>query len=251
MTGQPHQRTIDYDSLADRYAIHRVIHPGVLRALLETGDIGRSSGVLELGCGTGNYIIALTEATGCTALGLDPSRQMLSEASARSSDVVFQQATAEQMAVPGESFQLVFSVDVLHHLRSTQAYFKEAHRVLESGGKLCTVTDSEWVIRHREPLAIYFPETVQVDLDRYPSVAEVRETMAGSGFKDLSEELVEFRYELTDARPYREKVFSSLQLISEAAFRRGIQRLERDVSSGPISCVSRYLLIWGAKDPLG
>lgn len=251
MTGQPHPRTIDYDNLADRYAIHRAIHPSVLKALLETSDIGRSSRVLEIGCGTGNYIIALAEAAGCTALGLDPSRQMLSEASARSSDVVFQQAAAEQMAVPGGSFQLVFSVDVLHHLRSAQAYFREAHRVLKEGSKICTVTDSEWIIRRREPLAIYFPETVQVDLDRYPSVAEVRPTMAGSGFKDLSEELVEFRYELTDTRPYRKKVFSSLQLISEAAFRRGIQRLNREVSSGPIGCGSRCLLMWGSKDPLG
>ena len=172
---------------------------------------------------------------------------MLSEAGARSSDVVFQQATAEQLGVPSESFQLVFSVDVVHHLRNVQAYFKEAHRVLRREGKICTVTDSEWIIRQRHPLAVYFPETVQVDLDRYPSIAEVRQTMAGSGFKDISEELVEFSYELTDARPYHEKVFSPLQLIPETAFRRGIQRLEMDLRSGPISCVSRYLLIWGSK----
>jgi len=62
MTGQPHPHTIDYDNLADRYAIHRAIHLGVLKALLETSDIGRSSRVLEVGCGTGNYIIALAEA---------------------------------------------------------------------------------------------------------------------------------------------------------------------------------------------
>ena len=143
MNGQPDQRKIDYDTLPSRYATHRAVHPGVLKALLETSDVGQASRVLEVGCGTGNYIIALTEKIGCTALGLDPSRQMLSEANTRSSAVAFQQATAEQLCVPGESFQLVFSVDVLHHLRNVQAYFKEAHRVLRIEGKICTVTDSE------------------------------------------------------------------------------------------------------------
>ena len=88
---------------------------------------------------------------------------------------------------------------------------------------------------------------MQVNLERYPSVAQVRQTMSGSGFNDISEEIVEIRYELTDIRPYREKVYSSLQLNPEAAFRRGIQRLETDLRAGPISCVSRYLLIWGTK----
>ena len=121
------------------------------------------------------------------------------------------------------------------------------HRILRNGGKICTVTDSEWIIWHREPQAVYFPEIVQVELERYPSVAEVLQAMADSRFKDLSQELVEFRHELTDACPYRGKVFSALQQIPEVAFRRGLQRLERDLRAGPISCVSRYLLIWGTE----
>ena len=39
--------------------------------------------------------------------------------------------------------------------------------------------------------------------------------------------------------------FSSLLLIDEDAFARGMARLEADLARGPIPCVSPYTLIWG------
>jgi hypothetical protein len=53
--------------------------------------------------------------------------------------------------------------------------------------------------------------------------------------------------DLSDIQAYRDKAFSALLLISEAAFQRGIERMEQDLSTGPIPCVSRYLLLWGTK----
>ncbi len=47
------------------------------------------SRVLELGCGTGNYIYALQSLTGCAAWGLDPSTEMLSEARSHGPDVTW------------------------------------------------------------------------------------------------------------------------------------------------------------------
>ncbi|MDG6911932.1 MAG: hypothetical protein JRN35_02485 [Nitrososphaerota archaeon] len=59
--------------------------------------------------------------------------------------------------------------------------------------------------------------------------------------------MVEFPYELTDASAYRSKVFSSLQLISEQDFQRGLKRMEEQLAKGPISCMSRYSIVWGSK----
>jgi hypothetical protein len=39
---------------------------------------------------------------------------------------------------------------------------------------MTTVTDSEAVIRRRIPLIRYFPETAEVDLLLYPTVAPIR-----------------------------------------------------------------------------
>ena len=119
--------------------------------------------------------------------------------------------------------------------------------MLNPGGRACTVTDSEWIIRHRTPLAAYFPETVTVDLERYPRSDQLYQAMRAAGLLELAEHQVESPFQLTDAQAYRDKAFSSLHLISEEAFERGLQRMERDLEAGPILGISRYVLLWGAK----
>lgn len=238
---------IDYDQIASEYARHRRVHPAVLRGLLSTSRVGSASKVLEVGCGTGNYIVAMAALAGSSCWGIDPSEQMLSTARERSGKINFQRGKAERLDFPSDFFDLVFSVDVIHHVGNRLAHFREAYRVLRAGGKGCTVTDSEWIIRHRQPLAVYFPETVEIELGRYPRIAELRDIMEHVGFGEMTEETVEFAYPLTDLRAYRDKAFSSLHFIPEEAFQRGIERMERDLRTGPIQCVPRYLLLWGTK----
>jgi len=240
--------SVDYDEIASEYARHRQVHPGVLGSLLSVSGVGNTSRVLEVGCGTGNYIVALESLAGCSCWGIDPSEEMLSRARERSENASFQPGRAERLLFPESFFDLVFSVDVIHHVSNRRAYFREAYRVLKADGTICTVTDSEQIIRHREPLAVYFPDTVGVDLDRYPRIRELREVMHHVGFSEVAETLVEFTRHLTDIQPYRDKAFSSLHLMSEESFRRGIRRMERDLRNGPITQVSRYLLLWGTKE---
>jgi len=238
---------INYNKIASEYARHRQVHPEVLRSLFSTSGVGSASKVLEVGCGTGNYIVVLESLAGCSCWGIDPSEQMLSKARERSRKINFQLGVAERLDFPQDFFDLVFSVDVIHHMGNRHEYFQEACRVLKAGGKVCTVTDSEWIIRHRQPLAVYFPETVEVELSRYPRIAELRKLMERVGFGGITENTVEFSYQLTDIQAYRDKAFSSLHLIPEEAFQKGIKRMKRDLSTGPIQCISRYLLLWGTK----
>jgi ubiquinone/menaquinone biosynthesis C-methylase UbiE len=235
----------DYAGLAQEYARHRWVHPEVLRGLLEESRIAASSRVLEVGCGTGNYIVALESAVSCQCWGIDPSEEMLAEAGERPGRVHFQVGRAEQLEFSTGFFDLVFSVDVIHHLEDIALYFQDACLVLRPGGRICTVTDSESIIRHREPLSVYFPESVDVDLARYPRLSELRDLMRDAGFTELSEHTVEFPYEARDAQAYRDRAFSSLHLIGEQDWRRGLERMDRDLRSGPIPGVSRYVLLWG------
>ena len=238
---------IDYDQIAAEYARHRQVHPEVLKSLLAGVQPGPAARVLEVGCGTANYITAIAAYTGCAAWGIDPSEQMLAHARARSSAVTFQVGRAETLDFPAESFDLAFSVDVIHHVVDRPASFREAYRVLCSGGRVCTVTDSEDIIRRRQPLSVYFPESVTVELNRYPRISDLDTAMRQAGFTPLSEQTVEYTFTTTDIQAYRDRAFSSLHLISEAAFQAGIQRMEADLQKGPIQCVPRYLLLWGSK----
>ena len=82
---------------------------------------------------------------------------------------------------------------------------------------------------------------------RYPSIDLLQTELLSAGFGDLGETLVEFSTVLTDIEPYRARVFSSLRLIPQEAFDRGMARLERDFQAGPIPWVARCVMLWGAK----
>lgn len=235
---------LDYDRLAPGYARHRQPHPGVLQALCDADDPDLP--VLEVGCGTGNYIAALQPHLP-RACGIDPSPQMLHQSKARAPGTRLSQGRAEQLSFQARFFGLVFSVDVIHHLTDPLAYFGEAYRVLDSNGRVCTATDSEWTIRHRQPLSTYFPETISYELERYPPIVDLKVMMSSAGFAQIAEHTTECASATTDIQAYRDKAFSALHLIPEQAFRRGIKHMEQDLQTGPIPCTSRYTLLWGTK----
>lgn len=238
---------IDYNPLALKYAQNRRINPRVIEHLVISGKISPSSLVLEVGCGTGNYISTIEEEVHCSCWGCDPSQQMLSEAGNKSKNLHLQHGRAEKLEYPENTFDLIYTVDVIHHVSSPDLYFQEAFRVLKPGGKICTVTESGQAIRDRRPFANYFPDTVAVDLQRYPTITSLHRIMNQVGFTSISEETIQQQYDRTDIQDFRDKAYSCLHLISEEAFKTGIHHMEQDLQKGPIPFISSYLLMWGSK----
>ena len=236
--------TVDYDgALANAYATHRVVHPVVAERLASV--LTPTSVALEVGCGTGNYLRALRASADCDCVGIDPSTAMLAKARSMADPRVrLIGGRAERLELPDGAFDLVFSVDVIHHVHDRPAAFREAVRVMRGGAHACTVTDSESVIRRRL-LSRYFPETVDVELARYPSVETLRDEMTAAGLRSIREEEVAHDFEVVDAHPFREKVFSSLLFIGDDAFARGLARLEADLQRGPLVLTARCTMLWG------
>lgn len=239
---------IDYNSLVSEYAQHRKANPAVLKQLIELGRIEPSSRVLEVGCGTGNYISAIQRLTGCSAYGCDPSREMLVQAEKRGQPVQFQEGRGESLPYPDTSFDLIFSIDVIHHIEQPSRYFLEANRALRAQGKICTVTESSYLIRRRRPFAIYFPETVAVDLRRYPRISELKRNLGNAGFTGMRSEIVKMPFELVDIQDFRDQAYSCLHLISADGFRRGVEQMDQDLKNGPIPFISNYLFLWAGKE---
>lgn len=246
--------TVNYDEGADEYAAHRLLHQGVFDELCDRGlevvsnaAAGTGPAILEVGCGTGNYVRAIVRRFPCVAYGLDPSAAMLTHARMATASVVWIQGRAEQMGIADATLDLIYSVDVIHHVSDRGAYYREVARTLKPGGQVCTVTDSAEIIRQREILSGYFPETVEVELARYPRVAQLQAAMTAAGLGVSEEVTVSEPYELTNVQPFRDKAYSSLHLIPERSWQTGLERMKRDLARGPIRGISRYTCLWGSK----
>ena len=237
---------MNYDRLAADYAANRRVHPAILAKLLAVVASAHAGTVVDIGCGTGNYAAAVQEEAGpagACVLGVEPSSGMLAFAQARGIRVC--QGRAEAIPLAAAAVDLLFSVDVVHHLQAVPAYFAEARRVLRPGGRFCTATDSERIIATRRPLAAYWPETVAGELERYHPIPTLKQWLTTAGFQSVCDEDVEFSYLLRDAEPYRRRAYSALQRIDDEAWRRGLAQLEADLQRAPVPCSARYTLVWG------
>ncbi len=252
---------MDYDHLAEAYGRNRAVHPDVLTALIERGGVAEGSRVLEIGCGTGNYISAIASATGAVCTGIDPSAEMLRRARANPAlpknrmaerpEVTFVRAGAEDVPLADRQFDLVYSVDVIHHIEDRDAAAREAFRLLKPGGTLMIVTESEDDLRNRTPHVTYFPDTVEVELERYPSLETIERELEAAGMEIGAEIAVSRPRQVEEIVAYRDKAYSSLHLISEEAFDRGLARMAADLERGPISGDSRYTIVVGRRPMSG
>ncbi|MGL5858927.1 MAG: class I SAM-dependent methyltransferase [Angustibacter sp.] len=239
--------TIDYDNLATEYARNRRTYPGLVEHLVEHAGVGARSTVLEVGCGTANHVTAVQQRTGAVCGGLEPSTQMLAFARSQPAPLDLRQGRAEDLDYDEASLDLIFSVDVIHFITDPERYLSRAFAALKPGGYVCTVTDSEWNIRHRLPLSRFFPTAVDAELARYPRIETLVAAMSGAGFTEQHEATVSSTYELTDAQRFEEKAFSCLHLIPEEEFQAGVAALRAALAEGPVPGNLRSTVLWGQR----
>ena len=240
---RPH---ISFDAYADTYAAGRAAAPWVLAPLREAvAALPLDGAVVEIGCGTGNYVIALAAALPERRyFGFDVAQAMVQLAQRRRPSVCFVIGQAGA-AFPFKSaaFAFAFAVDVVHHVQDLDGFFAEAARVLVPGGRMMIVTDSEDDIRERS-LTRCFPETLESELGRYPTLAALEAAAAASGLSLCGRDAAEGRIPLTAefVAGLEGKCFSALRLISDQAHGRGLARA-REALKGRADWESRYTLL--------
>lgn len=108
---------------------------GMINPLTKPG-----SHILGVGCGRGDVLEALAD-MGCTCVGLEPSRHMI-EICRQSARFEMVWGTADRLDFPDETFDVVFSQQVIEHLHPEDVpdHFAESFRVLRSGGVLSVET---------------------------------------------------------------------------------------------------------------
>jgi len=127
-----HGLTPFYDSFA------KLVNP-LRRRLLQQANIQPGQRVLDFGCGTGLLTRMLKQSSpNVQVTGLDGDEDVLNIARAKSrgADIQWDHALAFDMPYPDNSFDVVVSSFVTHHLTSVDKVraFKEVHRILRPNG---------------------------------------------------------------------------------------------------------------------
>jgi ubiquinone/menaquinone biosynthesis C-methylase UbiE len=174
---------------------------------------------------------------------MEPSRAMLAHALNFGGGLAYVAGDAHALPFSAGTFNLVFSTDVIHHLGRPGDHFREAARVLRPGGCFVTVTQSHAQIRARPVLGRFFPETIAVDLARYPETSDLVRLLAENGFENAREAAIEVPRRITEATAFADRTFSVLHEISEVAFRAGLDRLETALAHGPVPAPERFSLV--------
>jgi ubiquinone/menaquinone biosynthesis C-methylase UbiE len=119
----------------------------VRRQTLDLAHLQSGEMVLDVGCGTGTLALEASERAGVTGhvVGVDPAPRQIARARAKAAKrglpVDFQIGVIEHLPFPAESFDVVLSTWMMHHLPDDlkRRGLAEIARVLKPAGRLVVV----------------------------------------------------------------------------------------------------------------
>jgi ubiquinone/menaquinone biosynthesis C-methylase UbiE len=244
MIDKPKGSSPIYDRIGIGYDRTRRADPRLATEIARLLHVLHPDPVLDIGCGTGNYTIAVADRN-VLAIGLDQSTLMLRRARAKEPRINWVAGQAEALPFADAAFAGAFCTMTLHHLTDVDAVFAEIARVLRPGGRFVAFTafpeqaQQFW-------LNAYFPELMRRAAARMPGQAQIEAAFAKSGLRlaeivpfDVPKDPVDFVLYCGRHRPevyFDARVrgnifaFTALDLAQEVGT--GLARLDEDLTSG-------------------
>lgn len=228
-------RVVDYDTVApvydQRYTQQR--YEGIRACLVRFIEHAHGP-IIEVGCGTGQWLAALSSSRATLVAGIDMSHGMLAEAAARAPRAGLVRGTALQLPFSSGSCDRLFCINALHHFPDHRAFLREALRVLRPNGGLLSIgldphiaADAWWIYE-------YFPSARTADAARFPSTADVRSQLVAAGFSAVQTIVAEHiqgeaSCEVAQAQGLLDRRSTSqLMVISDDEYAAGLRHIEAE-----------------------
>jgi SAM-dependent methyltransferase len=160
---------------------------------------------------------------------------MLRQARSLLPDAALIRGRAEHLPFPAEMFDRVFCINAIHHFIDKPTFLKEARRLLRPGGKMLTVGLDPHAGIDQWYIYDYFPESIEIDRQRYPASSSLQEGMRQAGFETSTTVEVEHWVILLPAREILKQgrlartATSQLSVLTDEQYQRGLQRIYAEI----------------------
>lgn len=168
-----------YDTIGTGYNSTRKADPFLTERLFYHLQPKTDRVYLDIGCGTGNYTIALAD-KGFHFIGVDPSVKMLHEAKSRNNTITWLKGTADQIPIDDKSFDGIIATLTIHHWTDLKKAFTELDRVLSENGRVVLFTSTPEQMEGYW-LNFYFPNMLHSSITQMPSLADIEEAIKHTG----------------------------------------------------------------------
>ena len=222
----------DFGERAARYDELRPVDDNwweLFEVLVRAGDL-RGRRVLEIGCGTGTFAVALAERAHVWAV--DAAPEMIDLARRRDADGRVGWRVADAHGLPFREAWFDRAVmRLVVHLVDRPSAFAEVRRVLRPDGSLAIATfepshfDRYW-------LNDLFPSLERIDRERFPTPSQLEGELREAGFSEIDSTRFSQSSETardTALEKIRGRHISTFDLISEQEYRAGLERAEREL----------------------
>jgi ubiquinone/menaquinone biosynthesis C-methylase UbiE len=238
---------IDYNQTrrADPYLTSRLYH-----------HLGASpqGHYVDVGCGTGNYTIALHQKGGIHLTGVDPSLLMLEKAKANCSDIRWVQGSAASLPLKQRTMDGALASLTIHHWPELDQGMQSIYEVLKPAARFVLFTSTAeqmegYWLNH------YFPGMLRDSIQQMPRLEAILQSLDRAGFLGLQQEPYFVKDDLQDLflyagknRPHlyldpkvRSGISSFADLSRREEVESGLRQLEQDLASGQIhEVIARY-----------
>ena len=198
--------------------------------LIRIGQMTPSTPVLDLGCGTGGFTLALQALTGARVVGVDIAFRLLQYAAQKpaSQGLWWVQGQAAALPFPEATFARVLISLALHQFSDRARVLTEVARILQPRGLLIIRTITPEATRQRIPFR-FFPRMAEMEAARMPTIADLEVLLTGAGFTIVETEAVE-RHKALDFQTMLREVQArpSYQALTAEECTRGVTAMQEE-----------------------
>lgn len=213
------------------FLAHRVADLGLLDAVISNLQLNKDMRLLDFGCGTGNYLLALQNKGYANLFALDKDESMIDIATTRTGISV---KSGSHLNIPFDKdfFDSIMLIAMIHFIDNLYSLFENLNFVCKKGGRVVVVTQSHQQIDARF-YNKYFPSIAEIDKERYHDPQCIISVAEECGFKAQNIEDYSSGSDLIVDDKYfnliKDKSFYVFRLISEEEFSKGMEIFEKEL----------------------